>query len=281
MTFYLTTKDFAVTGEEFNLEYDPELDMLRTVAEPACLDNYYKSPDYISHTDAQTTFQDKAYHLIKHLSLRRKMSWIRKFFPDPGSLLDIGAGTGDFVSIALKDGWTASGIEPNAIAREKARSKGVRLEENMDQYSERTFKVISLWHVLEHIPHPQEYIRLLTSKLAPGGLLFIAVPNFRSYDAHHYGKFWAAYDVPRHLSHFSRNAIHRLFLDIGFKIIDSKPMSFDSYYIALLSEKYKTGNRNYLKAFLIGLISNVRAWRTKEYSSILYILRAEGNLNGA
>jgi 2-polyprenyl-3-methyl-5-hydroxy-6-metoxy-1,4-benzoquinol methylase len=182
---------------------------------------------------------------------------------------------------ALKHGWTACGIEPNTTARENALRKGVHLEEDLQHYSDRTFEVITLWHVLEHIPNPQEYIRELTFRLTPGGLLFIAVPNFKSYDAYHYGKYWAAYDVPRHLSHFSRNSIQRIFLKIGFKVIDTKPMSFDSYYIALLSEKYKSGKSNYLKAFVFGLFSNLKAWKTREYSSILYVLKADGDLTHA
>ncbi len=278
MAFYLTTKDFAVTGEEFSLEYDSDLDMLRTVNPPDSLHAYYNSPDYISHSDAKATLQDKLYHLIKKVSLRQKMRWINSFRPHRGSLLDVGAGTGDFLSTALKDGWTAFGIEPNISARKKAHNKGIRLEEELDGLSGQTFDVITLWHVLEHITRPDEFIRLLSAKLKTGGLLFVAVPNFKSYDALHYGKYWAAFDVPRHLSHFSRNSIHRLFHKIGFYVVGTRSMPFDSYYISLLSEKYKSAHGNFIRAFIMGFLSNIHAWRTKEYSSILYVLAAQEDL---
>jgi predicted SAM-dependent methyltransferase len=132
---------------------------------------------------------------------------------------------------------------------------------------------ITMWHVLEHVPNLSEYLVRLKSLLKKDGVLIVAVPNFKSYDASHYKNFWAAYDVPRHLSHFSKNAISRLFLKVNMKVKNKLPLFFDSFYVALLSEKYKNGKSNWIRAFFIGLTSNLKAMRSGEYSSLIYIIK--------
>ena len=134
-----------------------------------------------------------------------------------------------------------------------------------------------MWHVLEHVPDVQKQITELKRLLKPNGTIIIAVPNFNSYDAKHYGVFWAAFDVPRHLTHFSKTAIKMLFQKERIDLINVLPMKFDSFYVSLLSEKYKTGKMNYLIAFLTGLLSNAKANKTKEYSSHIYVLENAKN----
>ncbi|WP_337251779.1 class I SAM-dependent methyltransferase [Maribacter halichondriae] len=158
----------------------------------------------------------------------------------------------------------------------RAREKRVELLPNMESLpGGEKFQIITLWHVLEHLPDLENQILKLIWHLEEGGTLFIAVPNFNSFDAKHYQEFWAAYDVPRHLWHFSRKSMDRLFSKHGFQVVKSKPLVFDSFYVSLLSEKYKTGKQNFYKAFSIGLRSNISAWTTKEYSSVLYILQKD------
>lgn len=273
MKSYLKTKDYAVTGEEFVLLYDESLNMLVTKPQPQNLDKYYKSENYISHTDASTTIIDKIYQTVKKYSLRKKVGLVQKYCSNGKTLLDVGAGTGDFLLTAKNRDWDVEGIEPNQNAKIRAQEKGIDLYPTLEKLLRKKYDVITLWHVLEHLPNLDDQIDKLVSLLNEKGTLVIAVPNFKSYDAQHYQNFWAAYDVPRHLWHFSKEAIEKLFSDHGMKVVKVRPMIFDSFYAAMLSEKYKTGRQNYFKAFVIGLLSNIKAWSSKEYSSHIYILK--------
>lgn len=275
MKRFLKTKDFSVSGEEFELILDTELNMLRTFPEPENLDNYYNSEDYISHTDSANNLVEKLYQYIKKYNLKKKVNLINKYTDSDKKLLDIGAGTGDFLKSSKQNGWEIYGIEPSKKARDLAFKKGVELKERLDLLDQSSFQVITLWHVLEHLPDLELQIEKITSLLHKNGTLMIAVPNFKSYDAEHYKEYWAAYDVPRHLSHFSQFSISKLFAKSGMKVVKVKPLIFDSFYVSLLSEKYQHGKGNFLRAFLIGLISNIRAGKTKEYSSLLYILKRD------
>lgn len=275
MKSFLKTKDFSISGEEFELKLDTELNMLRTYPEPENLAAYYDSEAYISHSDSADNLVDKLYQYIKKYNLKRKVSLINKYTNTDKTILDIGAGTGSFLETAKRNGWKVYGIEPGKKARDLAANKGLKLLDNLDLLEKRTFQVITLWHVLEHLPDLDSQINKITSLLDEDGTLIVAVPNFQSYDARYYKEYWAAYDVPRHLSHFSQLSIKKLFAKNGMKIEKINPMIFDSFYVSLLSEKYKHGKRKFFKAFLVGLKSNVWAWKTKEYSSLLYILKKD------
>jgi len=275
MKSYLRTKDHSVSQEEFELLYDENLDMLVTRPIPNNLQDYYKSEGYISHTDSRKTLVDKMYHVVKSFSLWRKINLINSYASGAKRILDVGAGTGDFLMSAKRRGWETCGVEPNQDARMRAREKKIELLPNMESLPGEKFQVITLWHVLEHLPDLENQILKLIWHLEEGGALFIAVPNFNSFDAKHYQEFWAAYDVPRHLWHFSRTSMDRLFSKHGFQVVKTKPLIFDSFYVSLLSEKYKTGKQNFFKAFSIGLRSNIGAWATNEYSSLIYILQKD------
>ena len=272
---FLTVKDFSVSQEIFELFHDEALDMLITHPQPSLdvLGKYYESADYISHTDSKRSLFEKAYHFVKNIALKNKLNLINTYQPSKGLILDIGAGTGDFLSVAQKDGWKTIGVEPSDKAKGIAKSKGVSFVEKTSELESHTFDVISMWHVLEHVPNLDEQIKELKRLLKPSGTLIVAVPNFKSFDAKHYGKFWAAYDVPIHFWHFSKTAIQKLFEKENMKLEKVLPMKFDSFYVSLLSEKYKTGKMNYIKAFLIGLQSNWKAKQNMEYSSHIYILK--------
>lgn len=273
MKLYLKTKDFSVSKEDFDLHHDEALDMLITKPKPENLEKYYESEDYISHTDSKKSFIDKIYHAVKKFSLKKKLGLINSFETEQKRLLDIGAGTGDFLVVAKSAGWKVAGIEPNPSAEQRAKEKGIHLFSKLEELDGQKFDVITLWHVLEHLPDLEHQIRQISSLLHDKGTLVVAVPNFKSYDATHYGEFWAAYDVPRHLWHFSKTAIERIFQKHTIRLIETKPMLFDSYYVSLLSEKYKTGRQNLIRAFFMGLKSNLKAKRTKECSSHIYILK--------
>ncbi|MRX64329.1 class I SAM-dependent methyltransferase [Maribacter luteus] len=270
---YLKIKDHSVSGESFELEFDASLDMLSTRPQPEDLDKYYISEDYISHTDSNKTVIDKLYQIIKRYSLRKKERLISKYVVGEKTLLDVGAGTGDFLLETKNRSWVVEGVEPNRGAKDRANAKGIILHETLQSIKNKKYSIITLWHVLEHLPNLELQIKDLVSLLNDNGTLVVAVPNFKSYDAGHYKEFWAAYDVPRHLWHFSKSSIEKLFAAQGMKVVEIKPMVFDSFYVSLLSEKYKSGHTNFVKAFAVGLWSNLKGWRTKEYSSHIYILK--------
>ena len=271
----ISTKDFLVTGETFQLQESENVrGLLLTIPRPKEqeLSRYYESDEYISHTDNKRGFLSRIYQLVKKWSLKRKVSLIQKQTGAVGTLLDIGAGTGDFVRAAKRHGWKVEGVEPNGRAVELAKSKGIDLKDSLNSFKDQNFDVVTLWHVLEHIPDLDETILLLSKLVKKEGSLIIAVPNYKSYDARFYGNYWAAYDVPRHLWHFSKNSIEELFAG-NFKLEKIKPMIFDSFYVSLLSEKYKTGNKFSVRAVIIGLLSNIKGFYSNEYSSHIYCFR--------
>lgn len=272
---FLTVKDYSVSQETFDLYYDETLDMLITHPQPSLenLGKYYESEDYISHTDNKRSLFEKLYHFIKSIALKNKLNLINSLQPNKGRLLDIGAGTGEFLSVAKNDGWQTIGVEPSDRAKSIAKNKGISFVEETSELEDHSFDLISMWHVLEHVPDLDKQIKELKRLLKPTGTLIIAVPNFKSYDASHYGKFWAAFDVPIHFWHFSKTAIKLLFEKEEMKLEKVLPMKFDSFYVSLLSEKYKSGKMNFFKAFFIGLQSNWKAKGNFEYSSHIYILK--------
>lgn len=249
--------------------------MLITTPIPHNLENYYQSESYISHSDKSKTVIDRIYLLVKNYSLEKKIKIINGLVDKEGNLLDIGAGTGDFLLKAKQYNWQIEGIEPNQLARNNAKQKGIILKERMDDISKNTYDIITLWHVLEHLPNLQEQITHINQLIKHQGFLIIAVPNYKSYDAKFYKNYWAAYDVPRHLWHFSKKSILKLFTPLGYTLLETKPMLFDSFYVSLLSEKYKNGKTKYIPAIMRGLLSNIKALHTKEYSSHIYILKKD------
>lgn len=276
---FLTVKDNSVSKETFELLYDENLDMLITSPQPDenNLSKYYESEDYISHTDGKRSLFEKVYHFIKSIALKKKLSLLNDLSKSKGSLLDIGAGTGDFLLVAKNDGWNAVGIEPSEKAKTIASKKGVALRSNLSDFEDSSFDIITMWHVLEHVPNLENQIKELKRLIKPNGSIIIAVPNFNSYDANYYKEYWAAFDVPRHLWHFSKTAIKKLFAEENLELVKILPMKFDSFYVSLLSEKYKTGKMNYVKAFSVGWKSNLKAKRNFEYSSHIYVLKNAKN----
>ncbi len=272
---FLTVKDHSVSKEIFDLYYDEELDMLITSPQPELqnLGKYYESEDYISHTDNKRSLFEKAYHFVKNIALQNKLNLINAEQPQKGKLLDIGAGTGDFLLTAKNNGWETLGVEPSDRAKNIAKQKGISFVEEISTLENHSLDVITMWHVLEHVPDLEFQIQELKRLLKPTGTLIVAVPNYKSFDANHYQAFWAAFDVPIHFWHFSKKSIQLLFEKVDMKLEKILPMKFDSFYVSLLSEKYKTGKMNYLKAFLVGLKSNWKAKSTKEYSSHIYVLK--------
>jgi 2-polyprenyl-3-methyl-5-hydroxy-6-metoxy-1,4-benzoquinol methylase len=270
---FLECKDYTVSGEIYQVKKNTEFDMLVTVPVPKNLGDYYKSENYISHTDSKKSVLDKVYQSVKNITLKRKLKLINSFGTSTKNILDVGAGTGDFLKVCKDNSWTVFGTEPDVDARNIAAKKGVTLHEDLSKIENSKFDVITLWHVLEHVENLQEYISELENLLSENGRLIIAVPNYKSNDAKYYREHWAAFDVPRHLWHFSQTSISKLFSEVQMIVEKTLPMKFDSYYVSLLSEKYKSGKMNPIKSFQRGFSSNLSAKDTNEYSSLIYVLK--------
>ncbi|MCD8443475.1 class I SAM-dependent methyltransferase [Tenacibaculum finnmarkense] len=273
LTPLLNCIDYTVSDESYEVMYNKKYDMLVTSPVPVNLENYYVSEAYISHTDSKKTLFDKAYQLVKNHTLKQKLKLINSFKSEEKTILDIGAGTGDFLKVCKENNWKVSGVEPSEKARSFASKKNIELQEDISNYKGKQFDVISLWHVLEHIPNLIEYTNQLKKLLKPNGVLIIAVPNYKSYDAKKYKEFWAAYDVPRHLWHFSQTAIKKIFATTNMKVVKILPMKFDAFYVSLLSEKYKNNTSKPISAFFTGLTSNIKAKKSGEYSSLIYLIK--------
>ena len=278
ISFWKQVKDYSVSQENFEVWEcaDCQLRFTQQVPGPAAIAPYYKSENYISHTNTNKGLVNRLYHLVRNYTLQEKCRLVKATTGlATGEILDVGAGTGYFLAAMKKAGWKITGIEPDALARQQAaQSQGIQLltAESLFQLPEAHFDVITLWHVLEHVHDLHAYLDQLMRLLKPGGHLMIAVPNYTSADATYYAENWAAYDVPRHLYHFAPGSMIRLLQQHGFRFLSTRPMRFDSYYVSLLSERYKHSSAALLRGFLRGWKSNRRAaGGTNQFSSLIYL----------
>ncbi|MCO6498250.1 MAG: class I SAM-dependent methyltransferase [Chitinophagaceae bacterium] len=273
-------KDFSISGETFPVCACDRCGLLFTQDVPAEDESakYYQAEQYISHSDTAKGIVNQLYHTVRKQTLKDKQKLIERISgKQKGNLLDIGSGTGGFLHTMQSAGWNVTGIEPDEIARKNARTLH-QLETfdsgHLQSLENKSFDVITMWHVLEHVHQLDYQMKELHRLLKDNGVIFIAVPNHTSYDAEHYGTFWAAWDVPRHLYHFSPGSMNFLAEKYHFTITDKKLMMYDSFYVSLLSEKYKSGKSNFLKAFYTGAVSNRRAKKNPDRcSSLIYVLR--------
>ncbi len=270
---FLKCKDYTVSNEWFTIVCCDSCGFKFTnpVPAPEVIGKYYKSEEYISHSDTKKGLISRLYHLVRNFTLKSKLQLIGGR-SEGMRLLDYGCGTGSFLEVCKNAGWLVTGMEPDEDAAKLAsRSGAIYPDLQTLKLRDQKYDVITLWHVLEHVSDLAETLSFFTEVLLPGGRLIIAVPNYRSYDAVSYGAHWAAYDVPRHLYHFDQTTLGTLLKSYGFVLDKVRPMLFDSFYVSLLSEKYLRGKSSYLRAFMTGLRSNIKASRTGEYSSLIYI----------
>lgn len=271
---YLQTTDYSVSHETFSLVQCTSCKFVITSPVPEDLGKYYASDVYISHANKTNSLTDILYKIARKSTVQWKVNLIEYYRNSEGkSLLDYGCGTGYFLREAQQRGWKISGVEPADQPRESAQQRTrTSIVKNLEQLPDTTFDVITLWHVLEHIPDLHIVLTKLLARLSSKGTLLIAVPNHASADAKHYGKFWAAYDTPRHLWHFTRNDMIALLGKHAVTVRDVLPMKLDALYVSMLSERYKQSSGPALiKGIWQGIRSNLKAQADKEYSSLIYI----------
>ena len=276
----LSVRDLFLSRETFELFRCSKCGFVFTQDQPEenIISRYYESDDYISHNDSAGGFSNRLYRFSRRIMLKKKRNLVKRITGfKSGSLLDIGSGTGHFISEMKKAGWSVKGIEINAKAREFSASHfGLEIisSEQISTLQSGSFDCITLWHVLEHFQEPFRYASEILRLIKPGGICVLALPNCSSYDAHYYREFWAAYDVPRHLWHFTPDTF-KVFADrTGFDIIGIHSLPLDVFYISTLSEKYKKKKFAFIsgiiKAFWFAALSFFRKTRS---SSIIYLLR--------
>jgi len=273
---HIICTDHMVTKEKFTIVKCDHCNFLFTNPKPDKnhISSYYKSDQYISHTDKSNNLVNSIYKIARHFTIKQKVKLVTSLASHK-TILDFGCGTGDLLHAFKKANWKAFGFEPDKQASVIAKKKsGLEIFNQLDQLDTLSdISMISLWHVLEHVTDLNRTIQKLRSILSVGGKILIAVPNNESFDAEYYQQFWAAYDVPRHLYHFTQQSMEKLMKKHALKIINIHPMKLDSFYVSLLSEKYQSGSSNMIKSFLNGWKSNIYAKKhNNNYSSLIYIV---------
>jgi len=276
---HIEGKDHNVSGRFFTISECLECGFRFTNPRPKeeYIYKYYQSKDYISHSSTKKGIINKVYHLVRHYQFYKKRSIIHKISNiKKGKILDIGCGTGDFLKYMHSSGWETDGVETDKGAKLVAEKNiGKKIEKSLDHIKEeKKYDVISMWHVLEHVYNTKDYLKKINKLLKKDGVLVVGVPNCASYDAKKYKENWVAYDLPIHLSHFQKNNIKELAKKNSFELKYIKPLIFDAYYIGMLSAK-KSGS-SIVVGFFHGLVSNLKAKKSGEYSSLIYFLFKQG-----
>ena len=269
----MKVKDHFLTQEEFEIKETTIAGIYKTSPVPENLSKYYDSKDYISHHQDSGSLKEKLYKFLQNFNLNYKRKILVDFVGLNKKILDYGCGAGEFVKYIERD-FVTFGFEPSESAKQYAIDKvqQTTIIDNLDFINDGTLDAITLWHVFEHVENQDEMLNKFHSKLKENGVLIIAVPNPTSYDALKYKEFWAAYDVPRHIYHFSKSGMEKLMNNENWKIKKIKPLLLDSFYISMLSEKYQKSALSWVKGMIFGLISNIKASKTGEYSSLIYII---------
>ena len=274
---FLKLKDYFLTQEDFEILECNDCKLLFTTPCPAPdkIGDYYKSEEYLSHNDEKRSLFARIYNIVKNTNIKNKFNIAVGNKQSAVRILDIGCGVGDFLNYAKEKGCKITGIEPNDDARKIAEKKlniKVFSPAELENLPDNSFDIITMWHVLEHVADLKTEIHHLQRLLKNDGRLILALPNYKSFDAEYYKDKWAAYDVPRHLNHFSRTSIENIFKETKFQLTDIKPLKWDSFYISMLSEQYLGNGNSFIKGTITGWKSNRKAKNSGEYSSLVYIL---------
>lgn len=275
----LATEDYSISKEAFDIFRcaDCDFHFTQRAPSPAAIAPYYNSEVYISHSDTKKGLVNRLYHTARNIMLKQKYKLVRRLAKGK-TILDVGSGTGYFLNYMKQKGYQVTGVEIDSEARKTTlRNFGIEVQAPsflLNKQLPEKVDIITLWHVLEHLHDLDGYMKSMHQSLKTGGVLLIAVPNHTSYDAQYYGQYWAAYDVPRHLWHFSPKTIVRLANKYDFEVVDQKHLPLDPFYNALLSEKYKSNKLSLIFGGIIGMISLlISFFNPSRSTSPIYILK--------
>ncbi len=182
-----------------------------------------------------------AYGMVRAMNARWKLRQLRRHAPGAETLLDFGAGDGAFAAYVARHGFAARAVEASAFARSAAARRGVTAVGSLEELGAARFDIITAWHVLEHLDDPRAALRGWHDRLLPGGVLFVAVPNFASTDAAAYGEAWAPLDLPRHRHHFTPDSLSRVVAEAGLSVESLAALPFDGLFSVWESERRATG----------------------------------------
>lgn len=270
-------KDYFLSKEKFQVMHCNACSFKFTSPQPSTegISKYYKSSDYVSHSDSKRGLTNYIYHWVRKYTIRKKYKQINAL-ANKGKILDVGCATGHLLNYFKKQNWETLGVEVDEEARSFAKTNfdlNVMDQHAINDIDHKSCNVITMFHVLEHVHDFKERMKSLFEILTDNGVMLVALPNYLAYDALYYQEHWAAWDLPRHLYHFNHENIDMLADQCNLTVVRKIPMKFDAYYVAMLSEKYKTGKINIIHAIRIGLISNRKARKTSNYSSIIYVMK--------
>jgi SAM-dependent methyltransferase len=219
---------FDRSEERFDLYECPHCGLVRV--EPplgrAALAHYYAA-DYYGSPVAKFSGPVEALMRLDH---PRRARWLAGFVtgPPPRRALDIGCGRGLFLRALAQLGFTAVGTELPGFAF--TADPGVEFLQATAEalpFADGCFDLVSIWHVLEHTTDPAAVLHGIARVLKPGGILALAVPNFGSWQAHHFGRHWFHLDLPRHQYHFRPAALSRLLAEQHVELIEVRTQSWD------------------------------------------------------
>ena len=161
----------------------------------------------------------KALEVLAKVSERIKLRRL-SYLTQGRNLLDVGSGNGRFVRVANDQGWNAYGYEPyqEASVPPKYRDRFFRGRLGDLPLKEGAVDVVTMWHVLEHIPDPQMALQSVRKYLKEDGVLLIAVPNIQSFLVKVARGWWYHLDVPRHLWHFSPESVSATLVSAGYEV---------------------------------------------------------------
>ncbi len=275
---HIICKDQAASGESFAIVKCTKCELLFTNPRPSesNISRYYDHADYISHTNKANNPINYIYKLARKYTLSQKLSLITEHSTGT-DLLDYGCGTGIFAKYAKSHGYQVDALETSPDARKIAEDLiKINIKSHVATLQQESYDLITAWHVIEHVHELRNTLISLRKSLRKNGVMFIAVPNCSSYDAIKYKHNWAAYDVPRHLYHFTQSSFTTLANNCKLHLVETTPMKLDSFYVSMLSEKYINPKKRLAPLFnglITGTKSNSSAKSNGEYSSLIYVLK--------
>ncbi|MDO5570203.1 MAG: class I SAM-dependent methyltransferase [Bacteroidales bacterium] len=279
LSAFTKCNDHSISKEDFQIMKCDNCGFLFTQDFPdeSLIGEYYKSKDYISHSNSRKGLINNVYHIARTIMLNRKAKIVcKESGMEKGKLLDIGCGTGYFLHTMKKMGWDVMGVEKSDDASKVAKEHfNIDVKNLLNEVDDNNkYDVITLWHVMEHLQDLKGTFEKLRSLLKDDGTLIVAVPNSESFDAEYYKENWAAYDVPRHLWHFNATTLGILSKREEFKIEKFGPMPLDAFYISMLSEKLQGKSCSFFRGMLIGIKAlNSALTNPRKSSSLIFILR--------
>lgn len=253
---------------------------------------FYKNAAYqpFLSTQSNLSLWDRLYRWVRVYTIRSKRKKIEKL-KTGGLLLDVGCGTGEFLNEMQSSGWQVTGLEMDREAAEFAEKtyhlNVFRGDLSASSFAGSSFDVITLWHVLEHLPNPKESLKQAKDLLKEDGWLLIACPDIASLDARFYQKHWVALDAPRHLLHFEPKSMAALCDSVALQMREIQQLPLDAFYNCLMSEQLiltkNQRRRSFMPFYLmralgVASLSLIRGsrWRSPQQrlgSSVLYFIQ--------